>query len=196
MRHRQRADATKNRERVIAEARKLFSTSATTVSLEAIARAAGVGIGTLYRHFATKETLVEAVYGSELDALDLEADDLLSRHSSADAMRRWMDSYAKFVAAKHAMYDALRIALTPRSGAGSETRARINQTIAKFLAAGSRDGSIRGGVRADDLTLSLAGSVFAATGAGDHEQVNRVLDLLMAGLCSPAPSTRKINRSK
>src|ERR1700722_8228234 len=136
MRHRQRSDATKNRERVIAEARKLFSTSATTVSLEAIARAAGVGIGTLYRHFATKETLVEAVYGSELDALDLEADDLLSRHSSADAMRRWMDSYAKFVAAKHAMYDALRIALTPRSGAGSETRARINQTIAKFLAAG------------------------------------------------------------
>ncbi len=194
MPHRQRADATKNRERIIAEARKLFSTSANTVSLEAIARAAGLGIGTLYRHFATKETLVEAVYRSELDALDLEADDLLSRHSSADAMRQWMDSYAKFVAAKHAMYDALRIALTPRSGAGSETRARINQTIAKFLTAGSRDGSIRDGVRAEDLTLSLAGSVFAATGSADHEQVNRVLDLLMAGLRSPVPSTRDIRR--
>ena len=193
--HRQRADATKNRERIIAEARKLFSTSTNTVSLEAIARAAGLGIGTLYRHFATKETLVEAVYRSELDALDLEADDLLSRHSSANAMRQWMDSYAKFVAAKHAMYDALRIALTPRSGAGSETRARINQTIAKFLTAGSRDGSIRAGVRAEDLTLSLAGSVFAAIGSADTEQVNRVLDLLMAGLRS-FPSIRDINGSK
>ena len=196
MPHRQRADATKNRERIIDEARQLFSTSANPVSLEAIARAAGVGIGTLYRHFSTKETLVEAVYGPELDALDVEADDLLSRHSSAEAMRQWMDSYAKFVAAKHAMYDALRIALTPRSGVGSETRARINQTIAKFLAAGSRDGSIRNGVRADDLTLSLAGSVFAATGSGDHEQVNRVLDLLVAGVRSPVPSTRDSNSSK
>jgi AcrR family transcriptional regulator len=184
-----RADAIKNRERIITEARKLFSSSASTGSLEAIARAARVGIGTLYRHFPTKEVLVEAVYRSELDALDLEADDLLSRHSSADAMRRWMDRYAKFVAAKHSIYDALRIALTPRAGAVSETRVRINRTIAKFLAAGSRDGSIRGGIRVDDLTLSLAGSVFAATGSADHDQVRRVLDLLMAGLRSSLPPT-------
>jgi AcrR family transcriptional regulator len=183
----QRADATKNRERIIVEARKLFSTAANTVSLEAIARAAGVGIGTLYRHFTTKEALVEAVYRSELDALDLEADELLSSQPGFNAMRQWMDSYARFVAAKHAMHDALRIALTPRSGAASETRARISATIAKFLAAGSRDGSIRVDVRADDLTLSLAGSVFAATASTDKEQVGRVLNLLVAGLRSPVP---------
>lgn len=183
---RRRADASKNRERIIATARKLFSTAADTISLEAIARASGVGIGTLYRHFPTKEALVEAVYRSELDALDREADCLLSRHPGADAMRQWMDSYARFVAAKHAMHDALRIALTFRSGTVPETRARICATIAKFLAAGARDGSIRGGVRADDLTLSLAGSVFAAAATADHEQVGRVLDLVMAGLRSPA----------
>lgn len=178
---RQRADASKNRERIITEARKLFSGTTHAASLEAIARAAGIGIGTLYRHFPTKEALVEAVYRSELDVLDQEADALLAIHSSAEAMRRWMNSYAKFVATKHAMHDALRIALTPRSGAGTETRTRINNSVAKFLEHGVRDGSLREGIRADDLTLSLAGAVFAATAMADEGQVGRVLDLLMAG---------------
>jgi AcrR family transcriptional regulator len=183
---RQRADAIKNRERIIVEARKLFSTVANAASLEAIAEAAEVGIGTLYRHFPSKEALVEAVYRSELDALEGEADDLLSSRLSFDAMRQWMNGYARFVTTKHAMHDALRIALTPRSGAGSETRTRIRQTIAKFLAAGSRDGSIREDVRPDDVTLSLAGTVFAATAWADQEQVGRVLDLLMAALRPPS----------
>jgi AcrR family transcriptional regulator len=183
---RQRADAIKNRERIIVEARKLFSTVANAASLEAIAEAAEVGIGTLYRHFPTKEALVEAVYRSELDALEGEADHLLASQLSFDAMRQWMNGYARFVTTKHAMHDALRIALTPRSGAGSETRTRIRQTIAKFLAAGSRDGSIREDVRPDDVTLSLAGTVFAATAWADQEQVGRVLDLLMAALRPPS----------
>jgi AcrR family transcriptional regulator len=184
---RRRADAIKNRERIVLGARKLFSTVANSVSLEAIAREAGVGIGTLYRHFPTKEALVEAVYRSELDELDLEAEGLLASRPSSDALRQWMDRYAKFVANKHAMHDALRISLAPRSGTVSETRVRISETIAKFLAAGSRDGSIREGIRAEDLTLSLAASVFAATASADLNQVGRVLDFLMAGLRSPAP---------
>jgi len=184
---RRRADAIKNRERIVLGARKLFSTVANSVSLEAIAREAGVGIGTLYRHFPTKEALVEAVYRSELDELDLEAEGLLASRPSSDALRQWMDRYARFVSTKHAMHDALRISLAPRSGTVSETRVKISETIAKFLAAGSRDGSIREGIRAEDLTLSLAASVFAATASADLNQVGRVLDFLMAGLRSPAP---------
>jgi AcrR family transcriptional regulator len=191
-----RADAAKNRDRILVEARKLFSTAAGTVSLEAIARKAGIGIGTLYRHFPTKEALVEAVYRSELDALDLEANELLLTHQGFNAMRQWMDSYAKFVATKHAMHDALRIALTARVGSPSETRARICEALAKFLAAGARDGSIRSGIRADDLTLSLAGSVFAATASADPAQIRRVLDLLMAGLRSSGPATGATAGSK
>ncbi|MGA7973280.1 MAG: TetR/AcrR family transcriptional regulator [Pseudolabrys sp.] len=177
-----RADGVKNKARIIAEAQRLFSTAEAKVSLEAIARAAGVGIGTLYRHFPTKEALVGAVYRSELDALDREADDLLSNRPPAEAMRRWMDSYAKFVVAKHAMHDALLIALAPRSTEGSEIRTRINATIAKFLSAGLSDGSIRGDFRPDDVTVLLAGSVFPAALSADREQIARVLDLLMAGL--------------
>ncbi|WP_244548743.1 hypothetical protein [Bradyrhizobium canariense] len=97
-------------------------------------------------------------------------------------MRRWMDRYAQFVATKRAMYDALRVALTPRMGAVSEIRARINATIAKFLAAGSQDGTIRDDVQPDDVTLSLAGMVLAATTSPDRDQMRRLLDLLMDGL--------------
>ena len=179
---RQRADASKNRERIVTEARKLFSTTAKSTSLETIAQAASVGIGTLYRHFPTKEALADAVYRSELDSLDLEAEQLLSSHLSFDAMRLWMNSYARFVSTKHAMHDALRIALSARSGAGSETRARINQTVANFLAAGACDRSLRQDVRPDDITLGLAGMVFALSASTDDHQVARVLDLLMTAL--------------
>jgi len=182
----QRADAAKNRERIILEARKLFATATNTASLEAIAQAAGVGIGTLYRHFPTKEALVETVYQSELEALDLVAVNLLSCQRSFDAMRLWMSCYAQFAAAKYAMHDALRIALSSPSG-GSETRARINAVIAKFLTAGSKDGSIRDDIRSDDVTLSLAGIIFAATACADHHQISRILDLLMEGLRPHAP---------
>jgi AcrR family transcriptional regulator len=179
---RPRSDGIRNRARIIAEAQLLFATADAKVSLEAIARAAEVGIGTLYRHFPTKEALVEAVYRSELDALDREADDLLSNRPAAEAMRHWMDSYAKFVVAKHAMHDALRIALAPRSTEGSEIRTRINATIAKFLTAGSKDGSIVSDFQPDDITVILAGSVFPAALSADQRQIARVLDLLMAGL--------------
>ncbi len=179
---RPRADGIRNRERILAEAQRLFAAAETKVSLEAIARAAGVGIGTLYRHFSTKEALVEAVYRAELDALDAEADDLLTRYSAVEAMRRWMDGYARFVVAKHAMHDALRIALAPRSVEGSEMRTRVNATIAKFLAEGARDGSIGNVAQPDDITVILAGSVFSAAASADRGQIARVLDLLVAGL--------------
>lgn len=174
----------KNRERLVAEARALFSAGDGAASLDAIAKAADVGIGTLYRHFPTREALIAAVYHQELDALEKEADDLLGTRPVVEAMRRWMDRYAQFVATKHAMHDALRVALTPRAGSVSETRSRINATIAKFIEAGSRGGTIRDDVRPDDVTLSLAGMVLAATTSTDPDQVRRLLDLLMAGLRS------------
>ena len=182
IRPRLRADGVKNRARIIVEARTLFAATDDRISLEAIARAAGVGIGTLYRHFPTKEALVEAVYWSELDELDSEAEVLLAGYSAADAMRRWLDSYAAFVVAKHAMHDALRVALAPRSSEGSAIRTRINATIAKFFAAGVSDGSHGQDFRPDDVTVILAGSVFPAALSTDSRQITRVLDLLMMGL--------------
>lgn len=187
IRPRLRADGVKNRARIVAEAQRLFAATEDRISLEAIARAAEVGIGTLYRHFPTKEALVEAVYRSELDALDDEAEDLLVGRLAADAMRQWLDRYAAFVVAKHAMHDALRVVLAPRSSEGSEIRTRINATVAKFLAAGTSDGSLGSGFQPDDVTVILAGSVFPAALSIDDRQITRVLDLLMAGLRHASP---------
>lgn len=178
-----RSDAARNRERIVLEARDLFAGASGGVSLDAVARAAGVGIGTLYRHFPTKEALVDAVYSAEFDALDEEADALLAGQGQGfAAMRQWLDRYARFVATKHAMHDALRVSLAPRSGPQSEIRGRINEAIGKFLRAGAQDHSLRCDVRPDDVTLAFAAAVFAATLSPDREQLDRVLDLLMAGL--------------
>lgn len=180
-----RADAARNRERLIAAAREQFSSGDKTVSLEGVAQAADVGIATLYRHFPTREALVEAVYRSELDALAADAEDLLHDYMAFDALRMWMDRYVRFVVTKHAMYDALRMALASRTGPAPETRARIRASVAKFLAAGASDGTIRDDVEADDVTLSLAAMVVATMTSTDQNQLRRLLDLLMDALRPP-----------
>lgn len=177
-----RADAARNRERLLEIARQQFSERNSSVTLEEIARQAGVGIGTLYRHFATREALVEAVYRSELDALMADGEDLIGKYSAFQALRLWMDRYVRFVVTKHAMHDTLSSAFTSRSGPSFETRGRIRTSIARFLSAGIADGTIRADVGEDDLTVSLAATVLAMRLASDQDQLRRVLDLLMDGL--------------
>ena len=179
---RRRADASRNRERLVAEARRSFAAGDAKVSLEAVARASGVGIATLYRHFPTREALVEAAYCSELDALTADAKPLLAAHRALDALRIWMDRYAGFVDAKHAMRDALRIALTSPSASAPETRSRIRAVVALFMAAGAEDGTIRVDVEPDDVTLSLAGAVLMTSTSSDAPQLQRLFDLLLDGL--------------
>lgn len=177
-----RADAAVNRERLIAEARRFFTTGDATVSLEVIAQAAGVGVATLYRNFSTREALVEAVYRLELDALAADAEPLLAAHRAIDALRMWMDRYACFVAAKHAMRDALRITLTSPTTSIPETRVRVRAVVARFMAAGAADGTIRDDVEPDDVTLGLAGAVLMTATSTDASQLRRLLDLLLDGL--------------
>ena len=177
-----RADAAVNRERLVAEARRFFTAGDPSVSLEVVAQAAGVGVATLYRNFPTREALVEAVYGLELDALAADAEPLLAAHSALDALRMWMDRYARFVAAKHAMRDALRIALTSPTTAIPETRIRIRAVVARFMAAGAADGTIRADIEPDDVTLCLAGAVLMTATSTDASQLRRLLDLLLDGL--------------
>src|ERR1700733_7610400 len=104
---RPRADAERNRARLLDAAKAAFS-SGQAPSLEQIARAAGVGIGTLYRHFPTREALVEALYRKELADLCASVNDLLATCPPDRALRAWMDRFADYVAAKREMADALR----------------------------------------------------------------------------------------
>lgn len=178
--HRPRADARRNREKLLVAARTAFAAADDTTPLEGIARAAGVGVGTLYRHFPTREALVEAVYAAELEDVTASASALLRTSAPDVALRAWMDCYARFVATKRGLLDTLMAGWASGRIATPTTRERITAAIADLLAAGARDGSLRADVEADDVTTLLLG-VFLSTGAGaDPDRVARLLDLVVA----------------
>ncbi|MCU1526762.1 MAG: hypothetical protein JWP75_525 [Frondihabitans sp.] len=177
-----RADAARNRDRLIEVARAAFLAGADRVSLEGIARDAGVGVGTLYRHFPTREALVEAVYRSELAEVCGTADGLLAEHGPADALRRWMDNYAAFVVTKRGMAETLRSVLQSGTIPAGETRQRVTETVAMLLAAGVATGDFRPDVQPGDVVVSMVGIFLASPELGDGEQVRRMLDLLDAGV--------------
>ncbi|OBY31889.1 TetR/AcrR family transcriptional regulator [Mycolicibacter kumamotonensis] len=177
-----RADARRNRERLLAAAAAAFGGSdGSPVPLEAIARDAGVGIGTLYRHFPNREALVEAVYRAELGDVAAMAEKLLANHPPKVALRRWMDRYAAFVAAKRGMADSLRAVVESGAMEPNETRERIVSAVDLLVRAGADDGSLRADVRADDVVSSLIG-IFLTSGSS--EQTGRLLDLLVAGVAA------------
>ena len=141
-----------------------------------------MGIGTLYRHFPTREALVDAAHASELDDVTASAAGLLAQHPADVAMRIWLDRYAQFVTAKRGMLDTLRSGWAAGTIATPDTRARITQVISNFLAAGASQGLLRDDVPVDDVTAALVGVFLSTTALGQPDQVGRLLDLLMAGL--------------
>jgi AcrR family transcriptional regulator len=175
-----RSDARRNRDRLLEVATAAFAAAdGKPVSLESIARDAGVGIGTLYRNFPNRESLVEAIYRTELAEVAGAAAQLLERHNPAVALRRWMDRYASFVAAKRGMAESLHAMFDSGAMRTNETRASIVGAVDLLLKAGADDGSLRADVQADDIVSSLIG-IFLASGS--PEQTDRMLDLLAAGI--------------
>jgi AcrR family transcriptional regulator len=175
-----RADAQRNRDRLLESARDAFATADGDVSLETIAANAGVGIGTLYRNFPTREALVAAVYRRELDEVTALAPDLLQGRTGLEALVAWIERYRFFVETKHGMQDTLRVAWTAGTVPVPETRARVTGAIAELVTAGITDGSIRSEVRPDDVTAALVGSFIATR--QDPEQAARVVDIIVEGL--------------
>ena len=181
-----RSDARRNREKLLEVATAAFAAAdGRTVSLESIARDAGVGIGTLYRHFPNREALVEAVFRTGLAEVAAAAERLLKRHPPKTALRRWMDRYASFVAAKRGMAESLHAMFDSGAVQGHETRASIVGAVDLLLQAGRDDGSLRSDVQADDVVSSLIG-IFLASGS--PEQTGRLLDLLVAGIGNQTPT--------
>ncbi|AZP83001.1 TetR/AcrR family transcriptional regulator [Mycobacterium avium] len=174
-----RSDARRNRQRLLEAATAAFTAHGALVSLESIARDAGVGIGTLYRHFPNREALVEAVYRAELAEVAAAAAQLLQRHPPKTALRRWMDRYANFVATKRGMAESLQAIFESGALVPSQTRDSIVGAVETLLRAGADDASLRADVQADDVVSSLIG-IFLVSGS--PEQTGRMLDLLVAGV--------------
>jgi AcrR family transcriptional regulator len=181
-----RRDAQRNRQRIIdAATRALTSGAADPVKIETIAHEAGVGVGTLYRNFPSREALVEEVYRSELTRLCAMATHLVADHSPADAMREWMRRYQDFVATKHGMAEALRAVIASGAISSGQTRERLEVAITTILDAGRADGSLRADVQPADVSASMAGIMLTAADTG---QATRMLQLLVDGLLARDPS--------
>ncbi|HSZ40133.1 MAG TPA: TetR/AcrR family transcriptional regulator [Trebonia sp.] len=175
-----RADAVRNREALLEAATRTFAASVTEPSMRAIAREAGVGIATLYRHFPTREVLVDAVYQDQVQRLTQGADTLLERLPPSEAMRAWMDLFGDWLLTKHGMVDTLRSMIDSGEITLAETRGELLAAVTSILQAGSAAGSLRSDVTADDVAASILG-IFTVT-SGRREQAGRLLDLLVDGL--------------
>jgi AcrR family transcriptional regulator len=179
---RPRADAVRNRERVLEAAKAVFSAGGPDASLEAVARRAGVGIGTLYRHFPTREALFEAVYRREVQQLGELAEALKSEPDPVAALRRWLRSNVEFVATKKGMSAALALAVNSSSDLTAYSFDRLTKAVGALLDRAVAAGEIRADVGPEDLLRALVGMCYLHDQPGWQTSVLRLLDVFVDGL--------------
>ena len=177
-----RADAQRNRERLLAAAMQAFAVEGEEVALESVAARAGVGIGTLYRHFPNRDALVVAAYQNEVDELCAAAADLLASVPADEALRAWADRFADYIATKRAMGNALRSAAASDSPLFANTREQILGALRLLLTAGVGDGTLRADVDPSDVIRVINGIWYLPDGPEWRDSVGRMLDLVIDGL--------------
>jgi AcrR family transcriptional regulator len=167
-------------------AARAFAKDGTEASLKAIAKEAGVGIGTLYRRFPTREILVEATYRSESARLCASAYDLLHQMPAIEASRVWMEQFLDYLATKRGMAEALRVVLTTDNDLRLKTRGMLIDTLGMLLRTSEKQGAVRPGLDASDVVMALGGIALIASDQDQRALAGRLLDLLMAGLTAGA----------
>jgi AcrR family transcriptional regulator len=176
-----RADAQMNHDRLLDAAARAFAREGVGASLKAIAQDAGVGIGTLYRRFPTRETLVEATYRNEVARLCAVAPELLQASPATEALRTWMDRFVDFMATKQGMADVLRAVLVSHADI-MQTRALLADALATLLTAGAAEEMVRSDLDPMDVLMGLGGVTLIAGESDQRDLAGRLLDLLMDGL--------------
>jgi AcrR family transcriptional regulator len=177
-----RSDARRNRDAILAAALEAL-TESPDASLNAIARRAGVGNATLYRHFPTKEELVLAAYQREVRKVVDAAGSLLQTQAPIDALRSWVERLASYAVTKNGLADALRKATSPGSDpSSSDTYSAIVAALDRLLQANISAGTLRPELDAADVILALAG-LWQLDPAGDwRAQAQRIYDIVLSGL--------------
>ena len=177
-----RKDAQRNREKLLAAAVELFAERGTEGSLEEVAKRAGVGIGTLYRHFPTRDALVEAAYRNEVAQLRAAADELLAELPPDRALEAWVRRFVEYGTAKRGMRDALQSIAGAGSDLFADTRGQVTEAVAVLLRAGAEAGTLRADVEAEDVLRAMGAIWLVADGDDWAEDALRVLRLVMDGL--------------
>jgi len=179
---RKRADAKRNRERLLAAARDLIAEQGMTASMEAVARRAGLGIGTLYRHFPTREALVEALYREEHTALLAAADDLAARLPPDEALAQWLQRCLDYFVTKRGLGDSLHQLFQARPDLLAAVQSGFPSTVTRLLAAAVAQGSIRADAEPEDILHALGGIYAVPAGPDWRRRAGRIVELLMDGL--------------
>jgi AcrR family transcriptional regulator len=191
-----RVDAIRNRERVLEAAKAVFSAGGAEASLEAVARAAGVGIGTLYRHFPTREALFEAVYRREVQQL-ADLAEQLKQEEPVEALRHWMRSNVNFVATKKGMSAALALAAYKNPELFSHSLDQLTRSVGGLLARAIATGEIRDDISPQDLIRALIGMCYMHDQPGWQASVLRLVDVFVDGLrVRPEPTRSGAKRRR
>jgi AcrR family transcriptional regulator len=177
-----RVDARRNHDRLLEVAAAAFAERGVDVPLEEIARRSDVGIGTLYRHFPTRDALIEAVFRREVALLCDAADELLRDCPASDALELWLLRFVEYVAAKRGMAVALKSVVGADSELFAESHRRIHEAINQLVAAGVGSGAIRDDVEPFDLLRAVSGICLATDRDDWRDHAKRLVSLLMDGM--------------
>jgi AcrR family transcriptional regulator len=177
-----RADAQRNRMRLLETAKAAFAEKGSAASLDEIAKVAGVGAGTLYRHFPTRDALIEAVYRNETEQLVAAAARLAEARAPAAALREWLLLFVDYMATKHDIYEALNSIVGGTAELYSASTEQMKRAIAKLIDRAVASGEVRLDVDPLDLLLALAGVAKLRAGPVGKEAAKRMVDILIAGI--------------
>jgi AcrR family transcriptional regulator len=178
---RKRADAVRNTEAVLEAAKAAFAEAGVDAPMRDIAARAGVGVGTIYRHYPQRSDLIIAVFRRELDATAGEAERLSAEHPPAEALRRWSESLGRFVATKRGFASALHSGDPAYAPLPAQFLGVLAPKVQRILDAGAADGTIRGDVRAEDLIHALSRLADSHPGDAD-DRAGRMMSILIDGL--------------
>ncbi len=180
-----RADAQRNRLRLLDTARAVFADKGADASLDEIARAAGVGIGTLYRHFPTRDALVAEVYRNATQQLADAATMLAETHPPVEALRQWMRLFVDHIATKRVMAEALNALVGGTSELYAASGQQVTAAMTLLVERAVTSGDIQLSVEPLDLLRALMGVANVSSGPDWQESARRLVDILIAGVRVP-----------
>jgi AcrR family transcriptional regulator len=177
----QRTDARQNRERILTVARQAFGRFGTDASLDEIAAKAQVGPGTLYRHFPTRDTLIEAVYQAEIGKLAAAERKFTEDLGPVSALRAWMVLFVDLVAGKQLVAPPFIKLVRKSPGVSAESGAVIRTAFENLTRRAIKSGKLRKDLEPLDLARALIGTCHDTSGSGWHQSAKRLVDILIAG---------------
>jgi AcrR family transcriptional regulator len=177
-----RADAQRNHDKLVEVAADAFARDGIDTSLEEIARTAGVGIGTLYRHFPSRDALLEAVFRRNVDDISGQADELLATLPADQALAEWMSRFVRYVATKKGLAMHLKSVVSQDAEIFAYSHDRMDNAMRRLVEAGQRDGGIRPDADYHDVLRGLSGVCMMSDVPGWQDQACRISGLLMDGL--------------